>query len=223
MSNFPKDISYFHGTGNVAHNFWTHKYHWKIEGIRNVLTTILNDWIKPFPDPLNADYSSTISLTSDPRYALLYSLLYSEKGTGKTYWVNRFREWAKVLSRILVVGKPISLKAYRVKWKRIVGNKELKNWTNSFNNEDYQRWVLSWFRGMIWWESNIEWNFPVVLGIKNLNSQFKEMPWWNEIRIHWWIPPENISAIFVPRDKMNALPATNIPIFPIEDFIQNYF
>ncbi len=223
MSNFAADISYFHWTWNMAHNFWAHKYHWKIEGIRNVLNEILNDWIKPFPDPLNPDYSATTSLTADPKYALLYALLYSEKGTAQRYWINRFWEWARVLSKILIEVKPFSYKKYRVKWKRIVGNKEFKTWANSFNDTDYQTWILSWLRAMIWWESNIEWNFPIVLGIKNLNSQFKEMPWWNEIRIHWWILPENIGAIFVPRDKIKTLPATNIPIFPLEDFIQTYF
>lgn len=222
MSNFPTGISYFHGTWNMAHNFWDHKYRWVTNGTRHVLREILTHGIRAFPDPLNPDYSPTVSVTSDPKYALLYALLYSEKGTANLYWVNRLWEWARVLYKILREAKPFSIKKYRMKWKRIVGNREFKRWANSFNNVDYQKWALSWFCAMIWWESNIEWNFPIILWLKDLNSNIQEMPWWNEIRVSWWIPPEHIGAIFAPRDKIKTLPTTNIPIFPLEDFIQKY-
>ena len=217
-------IQWFHGTWKLSHDFWNNKYTGGVvQDTRDILGSILNQWLKPFPDPLNPGFEETISITIDPKYALLYALLYAEKGTSDKYGVDRWKEWKRILWKIIVEAKPWMPWKYKTKDRRIVWTKEFRKWTISFNNSDYHKKFLWWFRWMIWGESNIEGNFPIVLWIGQIDATTKEMPWWNEIRVHWWILPENISAIFVPRDKMNTLPATDIPIYPLEDFSQEYF
>jgi hypothetical protein len=214
------ELTYYHGTGFLAHDFWDSKYDQVCLGTqRRVLEEIIKNGLKPFPDPFNSSFEGTISVTKDIKYALLYALLFAEKGTSDRYGINRWKEWKRILWRIFSDAKPFALWKYRSSVGRKVGTKELGKWVLSFNDVDYRDKFLWWLRWMIWWESNIAWNFPVVLWFKDIKTETREMLWWNEHRLLSWIPPDEIAAIFVPRDKIPIIPETNIPVFPLEDLI----
>ncbi len=215
----------YHWTGFLAHEFESSSYDGQPTGkIKRAVDDILQHGLKPFYDPLNTDGWSTISLTEDPLYAILYALCYAETWTSHLYIKNRWKVWYKILRGITasilkarLLGVERNEKTPTVFQKHSILDKAHR-WTHTFNISNYNSPIHA-FRAMIWGESDIPGNYPVVISTPKAGNM-NAVPGWGEIRTTERIFSERISAIFVPEKYILELQKkTSIPVQSLEELI----
>lgn len=214
---------FFHGTWAMCYDAW-----WSVN---DAINKILEGWIQPNEERLSDFFwisdSENVCLTRLWWYARVYASLFKSEENG-IEWEYKDRKWWIYMLAKEMIKEAIPSKEF---WKKSIPRTHLwwKAEVNSlsWNKEGKSNRKSYWLYTMLYGKTDIENNFPVVIGVKKWSDTELEYPdllWFRlfEARSISAINPEDFSHLQVPLLKVEKVKTklkelwVDIPVLAIE-------
>lgn len=217
------ETEFFHGTGAMCYDeSWS---------VNDAINRILEEWIVPNEERLSNFFgisqSENVCLTRLWSYARVYASLFKSKEQG-VEWEYKDRKWWIYMLAKEMIKEAIPSKEF---WKKFISRTHLW-WKAEINSLTWNKeWKSNrksyWLYTMLYWKSDIENNFPVVIWVKkwqNIEIECPDLLWFRlfESRSISSINPEYFSHLQVPLTKVEEVKEklqeiwVDIPVLAIE-------